>query len=90
MVEVKDAEETYFTRDGDVVEEIDRYIISNQDGRHYLEICDVESEDEGEYTVICTNQYGHVSSTAQLLITGDQCVVFVPTSWVLDLNAGHC
>lgn len=70
MVEVKDAEEIYFTRDGDVIEDVDRYIISTQDNRHYLEICDVESEDEGEYTVICTNQYGHVSSTAQLLVAG--------------------
>ena len=70
MVEVTDAEEIYFTRDGDVIEDADRFIISNQANRHYLEICDVESEDEREYTVICTNQYGHVSSTANLFVTG--------------------
>lgn len=70
MVEVKDAQEIYFTCDGDVIEDANRFIISNQGDCHYLEICDVESEDEGEYTVICTNQYGHVSSTAQLFVTG--------------------
>lgn len=68
-IEVSNAQEVYFTRDGDVLEDTDRYIISNQDGRHHLDICDVESDDEGEYTVICENQYGHVSSTAQLLVT---------------------
>jgi len=70
MVEVKDAAEIYFTREGEVIEDADRFIISSQDDKHYLEICDVESDDEGEYTVICENQYGHVTSTAELLVSG--------------------
>lgn len=70
---MKNAEELYFARDGAVLEDADRVIISQQGDKHYLEICDVESDDEGEYSVICENQFGHVTSTAQLLITG-KCV----------------
>ena len=67
MVEVENADEIVFTRAGETLEDAGKIIISQQGDKHFLEICDVESEDEGEYTVICENNYGHVTSTAQLL-----------------------
>ena len=70
MVEVENADEIVFTRAGETLEDAGKIIISQQGDKHFLEICDVESEDEGEYTVVCENNYGHVTSTAQLLVTG--------------------
>lgn len=69
-VEVKDAEEVFFTKEGDVVEESERVAITAKDNIHTLTISEVDSEDAGEYTVICENKFGHVTSTANLLVSG--------------------
>lgn len=69
-VDVKDAEQVYFTRDGEVLEGTERVTITSKDNVHKLEISKVERADEGEYTVICENQYGHITSTANLAVSG--------------------
>lgn len=89
-VKVKDADEVYFTRDGEVLEDSEKYAVTVKDNAHTLEIVDAGPDDEGEYTVICENKYGHVSSTANLLITGQQRAEHCYSYQTFSLSLYHC
>lgn len=70
-VRVCDADEVFFTRNGDVLEATERVTITKKDDVHTLQISETEEADVGEYMVLCENKYGHVSSSANILVTGN-------------------
>lgn len=80
-IAVSNAEQIYFTRDGELIEDEGRVIFSRTGDVHHMEICEVDSEDEGDYTVVAENQYGHVTSTATLLVTGSP-------AWISRMQLG--
>ncbi|XP_057191725.1 myosin light chain kinase, smooth muscle isoform X2 [Triplophysa rosa] len=64
----------------------DHYNTFERSGMHFLEICQVCSEDAGIYTCLVANSAGKASATTELIVQGTDTEAAIVTKWSHDLS----